>query len=273
MMEQGFAYVTDPAQNYYYQTVAWQEWTELLEQGVVTRTEIAEAWEARGNVLPENALGWVFEGRDYVLLGYRPMYNLVILGMNDSIESQYQEDLFGNPLAEMPMLHEHMNLSEIDLVLTCSGTIACLYWVTYGYEKVGLPVASGVTTVTATDYLPYIESGQIIGLMDGMQGAAEYELLLAETGAYPSPDRAAHNMNLIYAATGSLNWGDDQLADGESIPVDSTRVFQLENGRYDIKLIDSHGRSWLYSNVPIFESVASGIYKEYDLFPPTATND
>ncbi len=163
--------------------------------------------------------------------------------MGDSIENQYQEDLFGNPLEEMPMLHEHTNLHEIDLVLTCSGSSACLYWITFGYEKVGL------------------------------QGAAEYELLLAESGAYPSPDRAIHNMMLYYAATGSLDWGDDQLGDGEVIPADSTRVFQVENGHYDIKLIDNHSRSWLYCNVPIFESAESGIYLEYDLFAPTIPND
>lgn len=266
MIEQGFAYVTDPAQDYYYQTVSWPEWMEFREQGIVTRTELVEAWEAMDNVLPENALGWVFEGRDYVLLGYRPMYNLVILGMDDSIENQYHEDLFGNPLGEMPMLHEHTNLHEIDLVLTCSGSSACLFWVTYGYEKIGLPVALGVTAVMTPNYFPYIQSGQIIGLMDGMQGAAEYELLLAESGAYPSPDRAIHNMMLNYAATGSLDWGNDQLGDGEVIPRDSTRVFQVENGHYDIKLIDDHSRSWLYCDVPIFEFAESGIYREYDLF-------
>jgi hypothetical protein len=200
MVEQGFAYVTDPTQDYYFQTVTWQEWTEFREQGIVSKSGLVEAWEATGIVLPENALGWVFEGRDYVLLGYLPLFHLVILGMGNSIETQYPEDLFGNPLGEMPMLREHKSLREIDLALTNAGSSWCVAWITYGREKVGLPIAFGVTAVMASDYFIYIQSGQIIGQMGGLRGAAEYEILMAENDIYPTPDKAFQGMDVQSAA-------------------------------------------------------------------------
>jgi len=200
MVEQGFAYVTDPSQDYFFQTVTWQEWMEFREQGIVTKEELVEAWEAAGNTLPENALGWVFEGRDYVLLGYLPLFHLVILGMGNSIETQYPEDLFGNPLGEMPMLREHKSLREIDLALTNAGSSWCVAWITYGREKVGLPIAFGVTAVMASDYFIYIQSGQIVGQMGGLRGAAEYEVLLAENDIYPTPGKAFQGMDVQSAA-------------------------------------------------------------------------
>ena len=267
MIEQGFAYVTDPAQDYYYQTVSWQEWKEFREQGIVTKTELVEVWEATGNVLPENALGWVFEGRDYALLGYAPAFNLVILGMNTSIESQYPQDINGIILSEMPMLREHSSLHEVDLALTNSGSGVCIYWVVYGRDKIGLPVALGVTSALATDYFPYIQSGQIIGLMGGLQGAAEYEVLLSENGLYPTTDKAFQDID-IQSAAGSMDWGDDWLGEGEVIHADSTRVFCIENGHYDIMLIDDHGWMWLDSSVPVFGVAESEIDEEFTLFFP-----
>jgi hypothetical protein len=35
----------------------------------------------------------------------------------------------------------------------------------------------GATAVMTTDYYPYLSSGQILGLIGGMKGAAEYERL------------------------------------------------------------------------------------------------
>ncbi len=196
MIRAGIGYVTDPSQEYFFQSVSWEEWAPIRDQGITDKAEIAEAWEAAGNVLPDNALGWVFEGRDYAMLGYAPLFHLVILGMGNSIARQYPQDANGNPLPDMPMLTEHKSLREIDLVITSSGSAACRYWITYGREKIGLPVAFAVTAVMASDYFIFIQSGQIIGQMGGLRGAAEYEVLLEENGVYPTTDKAFQGMDV-----------------------------------------------------------------------------
>ena len=183
----GIDHLTNPETPGYFTLVRWEEWSELRAQGLTDRAEIQEAWEARGNTLDESSAGWVFEGRDLAFLGYLPYFSLVILGMTNSIISQYPQDVAGNPVIEMPMYQEHKSLRDIDLAVTNAGSAACTWWITYGREKIGLPVAFGVTAVMATDYYIYIQSGQTIGQMGGLRGAAEYETLLMENGyAYES---------------------------------------------------------------------------------------
>jgi hypothetical protein len=196
MIMAGIGYVTDPSQDYYFHRVTWEEWAGIRDQGITDKAGIVEAWEAQGNMLPGNALGWVFEGRDFAILGYAPLFHLVILGMGNSIATQYPQDAHGNPVPEMPMLREHKSLREIDLALTSSGSAACRYWITYGREKVGLPVAFAVTAVMASDYFIFIQSGQIIGQMGGLRGAAEYEVLLEQNGVYPTTDKAFQGMDV-----------------------------------------------------------------------------
>jgi hypothetical protein len=197
---EGLNYVTNPSVPGFYQRVSFEEWADLREAGVTDKDELVIAWENDGNVLPEGAKGWVFEGRDFALLGYAPLFHLVILGMTASIEAQYPQDANENLLLEMPMLLEHKSLREIDLALTTAGSSACRSWIVYGREKIGLPVAFGVTAVMATDYFPYIQSGQIIGQMGGLRGAAEYEVLLFENGITETTGKAFTGMDVQSAA-------------------------------------------------------------------------
>ena len=172
--------LTDETAEDYFEYVYWAEWADVREQGYTSREDIQEAWELAGNTLPDNARGWVFEGRDVAFLGYLPVFSLAILGMSNSIISQYPQDVSGNLLTEMPMYQEHKSLRDVDLAVTIAGSSACQAWVTYGREKIGLPIAFGVTAVMATDYYIFIQSGQIIGQMGGLRGAAEYETLLMD---------------------------------------------------------------------------------------------
>ena len=200
MMISAMEYITDPITDGYYHSVSFEEWADLRQNGVTDKEGLVAAWEARGNELPDNSLGWIFEGRDYAMLGFAPVFSLVILGMTSSIETQYPADIYGNPTGEMPMLREHKSLREVDLALSCSGSAACTWWIIYAREKIGMPVAFGVTAVMATDYYPYIQSGQIIGQMGGLRGAAEYEVLLKENGVTPTTDKAFTGMDVQSAA-------------------------------------------------------------------------
>jgi hypothetical protein len=200
MMMSGFEYVTDPTLPGCYTPVPFADWATYRDAGIVDRAGLVAAWEADGHVLPENSVSWVFEGRDYALLGYLPLFHLVILGMTSSIEAQYPTDAHGNPLGEMPMLQEHKSLREVDLALTMAGSSACMSWIIYGREKIGLPIAFGVTAVMATDYFPFIQSGQVIGQMGGLRGAAEYEVLMERNGVSATTDKAFTGMDVQSAA-------------------------------------------------------------------------
>ena len=52
----------------------------------------------------------------------------------------------------------------------------------YGKEKYGFELGGGCTAVSAPRFYPLIDTGQINGLLGGLRGAAEYEILLNREG-------------------------------------------------------------------------------------------
>lgn len=200
LAEQAIATLTDPDDPGTFQRVRYAEWNEY-DYGPdslparVTHEELVELWE-RDHDLRDDAMGWVFEGVDYVLLGYAPLFHIVLLGMGRSISGQYPDDLYGNETENMPIVKRNKSAREIDMGLTISGSSAVLAWLTYARESYGMPIGFGVTAVMATDYLVYLQSGQIVGQMGGLRGAAEYEVMLKRDGYSLEEGKAFRGMDV-----------------------------------------------------------------------------
>jgi hypothetical protein len=114
---------------------------------------------------------------DYVFLGYKSGFQTVILGIGESIRSQFPVDFYGTPLDSIPMLRGVTNYRQYDLVVNLSGSSGADYWIQLAQTRYHAPLVLGCTAVMATDYYPYLSSRQLLGLIGGMKGAAEYERL------------------------------------------------------------------------------------------------
>ena len=121
-------------------------------------------------------------GEDYVLLGFRPGVTQVILGMGTKIASVFENDYAGKPLSEIPMMENIVNYDQIDLLLDLASGSTVEIWITYANVKYGLQIAAGVTGVIVSQMYPYLQTGQLVGLMPGFLGAAEYEKLINAPG-------------------------------------------------------------------------------------------
>jgi len=121
-------------------------------------------------------------GEDYVFLGFQPGVSAPILGLGVAITNIFPEDAYGTPLSDIPMMEGIRNYDDIPLVITLAGWSAAEAWVYYAYQPYGQRVGAGVTAVMATDYYPYLDTGQLVGLLGGMRGAAEYEVLVEREG-------------------------------------------------------------------------------------------
>ena len=121
-------------------------------------------------------------GEDYVFLGNKPAYANVMINMANDLRLSYKKDYYGTPIDELPMMKKIKNYDDFGLVVGLSGTRLVEYWIIYGQGPYGFKYAIGCTAVSATDMYPYIQTGQSVGLMGGMKGAAEYEQLLVERG-------------------------------------------------------------------------------------------
>lgn len=117
-------------------------------------------------------------GEDYVFLGYRPGVDLVILGMGSDIASVFDTDYNGKPLSEIPMMKNITNYDQINLLIDLASGSSTEEWITYANVRYNLQIAAGVTGVIISQMYPYLQTGQLIGLISGIAGAAEYERLL-----------------------------------------------------------------------------------------------
>ena len=118
------------------------------------------------------------DGEDYVFLGYRPGGALVILGMGKEIAGVFDTDYNGKPLSEIPMMQNVTNYDQIDLLVDLSSGSLTEAWITYANVQFNQQIAAGVTGVIISQMYPYLQTGQLIGLIPGIAGAAEYERLI-----------------------------------------------------------------------------------------------
>ncbi|HOH97781.1 MAG TPA: hypothetical protein PL188_05665 [Candidatus Cloacimonadota bacterium] len=131
----------------------------------------------------------IVSGVDYCNFGYKPQAFAMVIGMGDNIANTMNTDAEGRKLENLPIMKGINNYNEMNLVAEFSGSSAGGLWITYARPKFGLNVAVGVTAVMAADMYPYLQSGQLIGMLSGLKGAAEYEKLVDVFAAYREPGR------------------------------------------------------------------------------------
>ncbi|MDY0152878.1 MAG: hypothetical protein RBS43_11440 [Candidatus Cloacimonas sp.] len=128
-------------------------------------------------------------GVDYCNFGFKPQPLAMILGMGDNIATTISTDAEGRKLDSLPIMNGINNYNEMNLVVEFSGSVAGASWFVYARPKFGVNVAVGVTAVMAADEYPYLQSGQLIGMLTGLKGAAEYEKMVDVFAAYREPER------------------------------------------------------------------------------------
>ena len=118
-------------------------------------------------------------GVDYVNLGYKDGPAAVMRRLGEEIAGPFPTDVAGTPLAQIPMMKGLHDIRQVQLVFTASTGVIGEYWITQVHSQIGTPVIIGPTAVSAPKYYAYLNAGQLVGMLGGMKGAAEYEKLLA----------------------------------------------------------------------------------------------
>jgi hypothetical protein len=103
--------------------------------------------------------------------------------MGQDFRAAFPTDYAGTEIAEIPLLMNVRSLRDIPYVLSLSvGFPGIETWYVYGKEKYGFELGGGCTAVSAPRFYPLLNTGQINGLLGGLRGAAEYELLIGAQG-------------------------------------------------------------------------------------------
>ncbi|MBU8934636.1 MAG: hypothetical protein KOO62_11620 [candidate division Zixibacteria bacterium] len=122
-------------------------------------------------------------GIDYVNLGYKYGYVSVLKGMGLSIESIFPTDNSGTPLSELPMMDSVTNYEDVKFIFEVADNATADYWISIVNAGYGVPMGVGMTAVMAPKFYSFFGSNQIVGLLGGMKGAAEYEILINHEGS------------------------------------------------------------------------------------------
>jgi len=123
------------------------------------------------------------QGVDYVNLGYKVGNELVMSQMGQSIPNTFPVDNRGVSVKLIPVMKGIQNFQQIRLIVNVSaGYPGTKEWVQQVVSRYHVPMVAGVTAVSAPEYYPYLQAGQLHGLLGGMAGAAEYEVLVGAPG-------------------------------------------------------------------------------------------
>ncbi|HEY3316256.1 MAG TPA: hypothetical protein VGL40_13390 [Bacillota bacterium] len=126
------------------------------------------------------------EGTDFLNIGYKPGNGVALRAMvTDVNNGAAGVDHNGKPITSSPLGQQVKRLTAqyvnfvVDIAAGDPGTVDYLNFVATP-EKI--PMATAVVNVSVPQEMPYVQSGQYKGLMGGLRGAAEYEILAKAVG-------------------------------------------------------------------------------------------
>jgi hypothetical protein len=133
-------------------------------------------------------------GEDYVFLGYASAYAYTMYGMGTNIGAYFHSDDRGTKIADLPLMRGVKSLRDVSAVVNIASNSFPRFWVQYGVAPFGFDLIVGATAVNATDYYPYLQTGQIKGLLAGGRAAAEYEGILVDRKILAKPGDATRGL-------------------------------------------------------------------------------
>lgn len=155
-----------------------------------------------------NEMGMKY-GEDYVNIGFRPGYIAVMVTMGKNIREIFRSDYRGTSIDELPLMKNIRNYDQIDLLISLAHGFAPEFWAQYAGARYGQRIIVGCTAVVAPDLYPYLQAGQIEGLIGGLKGAAEYETLIGRPGVATvgmPAQNLAHIVILLFIILGNIGY-------------------------------------------------------------------
>lgn len=124
--------------------------------------------------------GYVY-GKDYVFLGYAAGDEVALSAIASNIRSVYTKDFFGTPIDNIEIMKNVRDYRDYALVIqhTAGSPEAVVRQFVVRY---GVKFASHPNEMMYPTLLPYYAAGQMVGLMKGAVGVAEYETIAKMPG-------------------------------------------------------------------------------------------
>jgi hypothetical protein len=146
-------------------------------------------------------------GVDYINLGFQSGNEVVIQRMGSSIPAVFPRDARGTPIGQYPIMNGVKDFGSFKFVFNISaGYPGTVEWVQFAGDRFHARIGSGSTAVQAPQVYPYVPR-QVVGLLGGMKGAAEYEEVTGFRGkgtSFMLAQSSAHVVVVIFIVIGNL---------------------------------------------------------------------
>jgi hypothetical protein len=120
-------------------------------------------------------------GVDIVLMGYLAGVENAYAKFAKDPYNAFTTDYYGTPISQLPIMQGLKQTSDISVIILFTGADATApvrqFVTTYKIPLIAAPNIGWVPT-----YMPYYQAGQLVGLIAGIRGGAEYELLIGKPG-------------------------------------------------------------------------------------------
>jgi len=138
-------------------------------------TSIGLGQNLLSDILKEERYSRMENGVDFIHLGYIPIdVDMMVFSTYSDFKST-----FGN---EGKIFKGIKTMADIKYIMTFSGSDHSESYILL-QRRFGYRLGAGVTAVIGPDFVPYLQTGQLDGLLFGLRGAAEYEKLRQKHGA------------------------------------------------------------------------------------------
>jgi hypothetical protein len=172
--------------------------------------------EAMSNMA--DSLGMV-QYEDWVNLGYKTGGGVMIVRLGSSMSAVFPTDRDNVPWSEIPMLRGITSLESFSLIISLSaGDPGIIAWVMMAGDRFGVPIGGGCTAVSAPTLYTYLQTGQMVGLLGGLKGAADYETLVGIVGGQAvkgmAPQSIAHIVIMLFIIIGNIAYFSERKKGG-----------------------------------------------------------
>lgn len=174
-------------------------------------------WDQQGTQIADKTVRDVAKelhktyGKDWINIGYRPPtnYEMQILSMGQDTWRAWGKDMNGTPMSQIPMMKGVRNAQKFGMVLETTGSATLPAWISFMGQTYKVPIAYGPTAVMVPEGYNYVDTGQIVGMIPGLVGAAQYDEMLHHRGfAARGADALsmAHLLIIVLIILGNLGY-------------------------------------------------------------------
>lgn len=177
-------------------------WAAVDEGAMVAQNVMSAIAEQKGAVY----------GVDWIHLGYKPISDALLQKMIDDFhQAMAYTEIGGGRLDSFEITRNFTSVKQADLIVCISNVTPSPGQSIIRMISIptGIPVVMGTASISVPGEMPYYASGQYKGLLAGLRGAAEYELLADYPGSAilgMDAQSAAHFLVIALIAIGNIGF-------------------------------------------------------------------